>query len=223
MGSTGRDLVVVGVSGAGRRVIDVALDVIESGVWLPFSRVLAVDDAPTDENLERLRHMGIEFVGGVRDYVESATPAYFSIGIGAVEAREGVADTFIRRAHEPATLVAPTARVSRFAEVGEGSVISPGAEISTNVRIGRFVHVMANAVVSHDSVVGDFSNVNPSTAVAGNCVLGEKVWLGIGAVTLQGMSIGDRAVVGASACVTRDVASDGVVSGVPARPHRPRS
>ena len=45
--------------------------------------------------------------------------------------------------------------------------------------------------------------------------------LGSGAVILGGVTIGERAVVGAGAVVTRDVGAGEVVAGVPARPLRP--
>jgi maltose O-acetyltransferase len=47
--------------------------------------------------------------------------------------------------------------------------------------------------------------------------LGDDVWLGGAAVVLPGVTIGDRAVVGAGSVVTRDVAADTVVAGNPAR------
>jgi acetyltransferase-like isoleucine patch superfamily enzyme len=48
-------------------------------------------------------------------------------------------------------------------------------------------------------------------------VLGDDVWVGYGAVVLKGVRIGNRAIVGAKSVVTRDVPSDCVVAGNPAR------
>ncbi|HEV2074827.1 MAG TPA: acyltransferase [Thermoleophilaceae bacterium] len=47
--------------------------------------------------------------------------------------------------------------------------------------------------------------------------VGNNVWLGYGACILRGVTIGDNAIVGASAVVTRDVPANAVVGGVPAR------
>ncbi|MCV0397869.1 MAG: antibiotic acetyltransferase [Rhizobiaceae bacterium] len=52
--------------------------------------------------------------------------------------------------------------------------------------------------------------------------IGNDVWIGHGAVILPGVSIGDGAVVGANAVVTRDVAPFTIVAGQPARILRPR-
>jgi acetyltransferase-like isoleucine patch superfamily enzyme len=47
--------------------------------------------------------------------------------------------------------------------------------------------------------------------------VGNNVWIGYGACVLRGASIGDNAVVGTNAVVTRSVAANAVVGGVPAR------
>ena len=48
-------------------------------------------------------------------------------------------------------------------------------------------------------------------------VLGKNVWIGSNATILPGVTIGDNAVVAAGAVVTKDVAPDTVVGGVPAK------
>jgi acetyltransferase-like isoleucine patch superfamily enzyme len=52
--------------------------------------------------------------------------------------------------------------------------------------------------------------------------VGHNVWLGYGACVLRGVTIGDNAIVGANAVVTRDVPANAVVGGVPARVIRMR-
>ena len=48
-------------------------------------------------------------------------------------------------------------------------------------------------------------------------VLGKNVWIGSNATVLQGVTIGDNAVIAAGAVVTKDVVANTVVGGVPAR------
>ncbi len=52
--------------------------------------------------------------------------------------------------------------------------------------------------------------------------VGNNVWLGYGACVLRGVTIGDNAIVGTNAVVTRDVPANAVVAGVPARVVRMR-
>ena len=48
-------------------------------------------------------------------------------------------------------------------------------------------------------------------------IIGDDVWLGAGVIVLKGVRIGNGAIVGAGAVVTRDVPSQAIVAGVPAR------
>jgi acetyltransferase-like isoleucine patch superfamily enzyme len=52
--------------------------------------------------------------------------------------------------------------------------------------------------------------------------VGHNVWIGYGACILRGVRVGDNAVIGTSAVVTRDVPDNAVVAGVPARVIRRR-
>jgi virginiamycin A acetyltransferase len=61
-----------------------------------------------------------------------------------------------------------------------------------------------------------------STQVKGDTMIGNDVWLGYAATILPGVKIGDGAVVGAKAVVTKDVAPYTIVGGNPAKPIRQR-
>lgn len=56
----------------------------------------------------------------------------------------------------------------------------------------------------------------------GDIVIGNDVWIGYEAVVLAGVTIGDGAIIGARAVVTRDVLPYTIVGGVPAKPIRKR-
>lgn len=56
----------------------------------------------------------------------------------------------------------------------------------------------------------------------GNIVIGNDVWIGYEAVIMQGVTIGDGAIIGTRAVVTKDVPPYTIVGGVPAKPIRKR-
>lgn len=56
----------------------------------------------------------------------------------------------------------------------------------------------------------------------GDIVIGNDVWIGYEAVILSGVTIGDGAIIGARAVVTKDVPPYTIVGGVPAKPIRRR-
>lgn len=116
-----------------------------------------------------------------------------------------------------ATLVHPTARVSRSAVVGEGSVVNAGAIIAARAVLGRHVIVNRGALIGHHTRLGDHATVGPGANIGGCCEVGEATYIGIGAVILDQLRIGAHAIVGAASLVTREVADRVQVMGVPAR------
>ena len=68
----------------------------------------------------------------------------------------------------------------------------------------------------------DASRIKGHPSTRGDVVIGNDVWLGDGCTILSGIRIGDGAVVGARAVVTKDVAPFTIVAGNPARSIRTR-
>lgn len=68
----------------------------------------------------------------------------------------------------------------------------------------------------------DPKNVAEAWDNKGDIVVGNDVWIGFEAVILSGVKIGDGAIIGARAVVTKDVEPYTIVGGVPARPIRKR-
>lgn len=119
------------------------------------------------------------------------------------------------------SLIHPRAEVSRWVSWGEGSVVCAGTVLTTNVSLGRHVHVNVGCTISHDVVIGDFSTLAPGVHIAGHVHLGQHVVVGIGASIINGnaeqpLHVGDGAVIAAGACVARPVTAGSMVAGVPA-------
>ena len=68
----------------------------------------------------------------------------------------------------------------------------------------------------------DVKNITEAWDNKGDIVIGNDVWIGYEAVILAGVTIGDGAVIGARAVVTKDIPPYTIVGGVPAKPIRKR-
>lgn len=116
-----------------------------------------------------------------------------------------------------ATIIHPTARVSRRATVGEGSVISAGVQVSTHTHIGRHVVINRGALIGHHDTIHDYVTISPGANIAGSVTIGTRTYVGMGALIVEKRTIGSQVVVGAGALVTRDVPDRVRVLGLPAR------
>mgnify|MGYP002518524061 CR=1 FL=1 len=68
----------------------------------------------------------------------------------------------------------------------------------------------------------DVNNICDAWDNKGDTVIGNDVWIGYEAVIMPGVKIGDGAIIGTRAVVTKDVAPYTIVGGVPAKPIRRR-
>lgn len=68
----------------------------------------------------------------------------------------------------------------------------------------------------------DVADITKAWDNKGDIIIGNDVWIGYEAVILSGVTIGDGAVIGTRAVVTKDVAPYTIVGGLPARPIRKR-
>jgi maltose O-acetyltransferase len=88
-----------------------------------------------------------------------------------------------------------------------------GAEVSIGRGV-RFGHDVMLLTFDHDIGPAEY---RCGRLLAAPIRIGDGVWIGSRATVLPGVSIGDGAVVAAGAVVTRDVAPNSLVAGVPAR------
>jgi chloramphenicol O-acetyltransferase type B len=72
------------------------------------------------------------------------------------------------------------------------------------------------------SEVAAFAGARNGFEAAGDTVVGNDVWIGTEAIIMPGVTIGDGAVIGTRALVTRDVEPYAIVGGNPARTIRKR-
>jgi sugar O-acyltransferase (sialic acid O-acetyltransferase NeuD family) len=107
-------------------------------------------------------------------------------------------------------------------EVGEGAVFCARSMLTASVRIGRQFQCNIYSYVAHDCVIGDYVTFAPSVSCNGNVHIHDYAYVGTGAVIKQGtpdkpLVIGEGAIVGMGAVVTKDVEPGAVVVGNPAR------
>ncbi|HEX8469784.1 MAG TPA: sugar O-acetyltransferase [Brevundimonas sp.] len=136
--------------------------------------------------------------------------------------------------------VARRALVNELVKAADGAaVIMPGffCDYGDNIHVGERAFVNANCVFLDcaEIIIGDDFQCGPGVQLltpehpldaaerkaglesARPIRIGNDVWLGGGAIVLAGVTIGDRAIIGAGAVVTKDVPADVVVAGNPAR------
>lgn len=93
------------------------------------------------------------------------------------------------------------------AKIGEGSMIDMGAILGGRAQVGKRCHVGAGAVLA--------GVIEPPSAMP--VILEDDVLVGANAVIVEGVHIGQGAVIGAGSIVLKDVPAGAVVAGNPAK------
>lgn len=207
-------VLVVGASGFGREALDVLEAMSAAGDRIEIVGVL--DDRPSEDNLTRLADRSVAYLGSIDLWLaEGEREVRFVLGIGSPEVRQRLVERLEAVGMQTFTAVHPSATLGARTQLAPGVVVCAGAAISTNVRLGRQVHVNPNATIGHDSVLHDYVSVNPAATISGEVEIGRGTLVGAAATILQNLSVGERTVVGAGAVVTKSVPSNVVVKGVP--------
>jgi acetyltransferase-like isoleucine patch superfamily enzyme len=86
------------------------------------------------------------------------------------------------------------------------------------VSIGSNVYITAGCqFVTHDGGTLIFRSKIPDLELTAPITIGDNVYLGLNCTILPGVNIGDCCIIGAGSVVTKDVPSNSVAAGVPAR------
>jgi UDP-2-acetamido-3-amino-2,3-dideoxy-glucuronate N-acetyltransferase len=118
-------------------------------------------------------------------------------------------------------------KIGTFVEVQKGAKIGKNCKISSHTFICEGVTIEDDVFISHN--VTFINDMYPRATVGGGGLQTEKDWvciptlvkkgasIGSSVTLLCGVTVGERAIVGAGSVVTKDVPPDAIVAGNPAR------
>ena len=211
-------IVILGTGGNCVDILDTLNDI--NRISPTYECVGFLDDTPA--NWGKDLH-GVRILGPL-DSASKYADCFFVNGIGspgnfwkknAIISKTGVADDRF------ATIVHPTASVSRMATLGAGVVVFQNATITSKVRLGKHVIVLPNAVISHDNVIGDYTCITGGVCISGGVTIGHSCYIGTNSAVNGNVTIGDYCLVGMGSVVLKSVPANSVVVGAPAKFMRP--
>lgn len=178
--------------------------------------VLGVLDMPEDVGKEILSTKVIGTDDDIPLYVDQAE---FVITVGFIKSpaiRIKLYDRVKAAGGRLATIIASTAYVSKYATIGEGTVVLHHAFVNAGAQVGSNVILNTFTNIEHDAVIGDNCHISTGTMVNGDCRVGERCFIGSQSVLANGISIGDDIIVGAGSLVRKSIVVKGIYSGNPA-------
>lgn len=207
-----KNLILVGGGGHCKSVIDVA----ESAGYT----ILGILDRPEEAGKNVL---GYEVIGTDAEMAKFADQAEFVVTVGQIKSPDlriklhrMLADAGCRLA----TIIASTAHVSKYASVGEGTVVLHHAVVNADAKIGRGCIINTFANIEHDVIVGDYCHISTGAMINGGTRVGDGTFVGSQSVINQCVTVCERTVVASGSVVNKDINESGVYAGNPIKRYK---
>ena len=205
-----KEIIIVGAGGFGRELLQWIKDInkIENR-WIIKGFI--------DDNLSALDNYKCDYkvIGKVKEWQPEENEV-FACAIANPKTKENVVKNLKAKGAKFESIIHPKAIIGGFNKIGEGIVIYPGARLTVNITIGKFVTLLSSGI-GHDVQIGDFSTISSHCGVNGKTKLGKRVFLGSNSTIAPGRRIGDDVYIGAGSVVIRNIKSCSKVFGNPAR------
>lgn len=204
-----RDIILVGGGGHCKSVIDVA--------EMAGYNILGILD--TAERLGE-KVLSSSIIGCDDDILEFIDKADFLITVGFIKnpsIRTKLFNKIKDIGGKFATIIAPTAHVSKYATVGEGSIVMHNVVINAEATIGENCIINTFANVEHESIIGNNCHISTGVMINGGCSIGDNIFIGSQSVIAQGIHISSDIIISAGALVHKDIKLSGVYVGNPIR------
>jgi len=167
--------------------------------------------------------LGYKILGNISE-LQKIEALSFAIAVGDNFARESVYKDLVSEIPNLCfpPLVHPSAIISFFSVIGEGTIVMPKAVIGPNSKVGKFCLINTQASIDHDCSMLDYSSLAPGAITGGMVKIGLRSALSIGAKVKHGLNIGDDCVIGANSYLNEDLPNNQVAYGTPAKQIRMR-
>lgn len=207
-----KKIAIYGAGGFGREVLQIILDINERQLEWDFKGFVVDPEFATQSDVSGYP------VHDVTQWLDANPDAFVAVAIGSSADRMKAVSRVSGWGHQNfATLLHPCAWVGRGVEIGRGSIICAGCQITTDIKINDHVHINIGTTIGHDAELREYVTTNPNVSISGGAILEAGVEVGTGSVVLPGRRIGCWSILGAGTVVTSDIENNATAVGVPAK------
>lgn len=194
-----KDIIIIGSGGVGREVAWIIEEINEvNDTWniLGF-----IDD---NEEVWGKIFNNYKVLGGIDYLISLDNSIYVIIAMANPKVKKNIVSKLNGR-FKIATIIHPSVKVSRFIEIGVGSIVYPGAILTVNTKIGNHVLISGNCGIGHDTSIGDYSSILWGSNFSGFDNVEDECLIGVGTSVIQGMEISKGSRIGAGSLVNTDI------------------
>jgi sugar O-acyltransferase (sialic acid O-acetyltransferase NeuD family) len=211
-----RKIIILGASGGCFDIVNLIDDINKQNKKIKYKIFGFLDDRIAKKAVH-----GIKIIGKFADAKDYENKCYFVTAIGSSKNFRDIKDTLKNlkiNKKRFLTLIHPSATISKFSIIGDGSLIFQNVTISTNATIGDFVQILPNTVINHDSLIGNYCKINTSCNISSEVTIRDYCYLGAGSTIKEKTIIDSGNLIGMGSVVIKSInTKNNTVCGNPAK------
>jgi len=200
-------LIIIGASGHGKVVADVAMKMEK------WQKIAFLDD---NEAIKTC--LDLDVIGKTTDAFKYKGKADFFVAIGNNAVRKREQERLLSEGFSIVSLIHPAAVIGSGVKIDIGTVVMANVVINSASSIGKGCIINTSSSVDHDNTIKDYVHISPGVHLAGTVTLGEESWIGVGSTVSNNVNIGKCCIIGAGSVVIKDLSAHCIAVGIPAKP-----
>lgn len=178
-------LLIVGAGGHGKCCLDIARDMKQ------FQRIDFLDDNRVGEVINECKVIGT--IGDISTYYPEYTNIFIAVGNNKL--REELSIKAKNIGYTLVSLISSDAYISRYAVIGNGSVIFPKAVVEANAKIGKECILGSSTVINHDASIEDYVLINTGSIIRPEVSIGSLTSIGCNCVISFGSQVEMKSII----------------------------
>lgn len=201
-----KKLIIIGAGGHGKVCAEIAQDMNK------WNEICFLDDNYPSVN----KCLDFDIIGTTKAFKMFRDYDFF-VAIGNNKIRAEFVNLLLNNKINVVTLIHPTAYVSKYVTIGEGTSIHQLSVINTDTTIGKGCIINTSSIVEHENKIADFVHISPNVSLGGQVIVEKLSWIGIGTTISNNVLISSNVIVGANSLVLKNISENMLVYGVPVK------
>lgn len=208
-----KKIVIIGAGGCGRELLDL-LEVCnqEENQYEVLGFIVQKQFAQVGDIVN-----GYPVLGDFGWFEKNTKYVNAICAVGASHHRRRLTNIALSYNAQFCSVIHPSVYVSRWLEIGIGSIIAAGCILTTQIKIGNHVYVNYGCTIGHDVELEDFTTVLPGSHISGSVTARTGSYIGTGTNIIEKTTLGEWSIIGAGSTIIKDVPANSTVVGNPGR------
>tara|TARA_A100001011_G_C14049231_1_gene731187 strand:- start:117 stop:725 length:609 start_codon:yes stop_codon:yes gene_type:complete len=161
------------------------------------------------DNKSEIKNLNYNLIGSDKDLSKIKNKIKFAfIGIGQIKSskkRKKIFENLKNKNFILPKIISENSLVSKYSQIGEGTIIMNFVHININVKIGKNCIINTGSNLEHDVEVGDFVHISTGAIINGNTKIGSNTFIGSGSIINNNLKIGNNCIIASGKVVKKDL------------------